>query len=146
MSIPSYYYRNMLLQYDRQLVTARRLARIMPGLETNAVRGHERQPDDTGEANTPEGRRRLMIEKVARELLDNLLFTGSKNPVVEEVRRELNERLDGEYTFWYPPGEVDVHVVREAPEGKQELSSEERKEVLTLLWEITLAKVDATML
>ena len=49
-------------------------------------------------------------------------------------------------SFWYPPGEVDVRIVRESPEGPRELSDEERREVLTELWDITLAKVDATML
>jgi hypothetical protein len=87
-----------------------------------------------------------MVEHVARELMDNLLFTGSANPVVEEVRQELDHTLKGQYTFWYPPGEVDVRIVREGPEGVHELTSKERKEVMTTLWDITLAKVDATML
>ena len=82
----------------------------------------------------------------ARELLDNLLFTGSDNPVVREVRQELNRTLHGEYSFRYPPGEVDVRIFREEPEGSRELTSEERKNILAALWEITLSKVDATML
>lgn len=99
------------------------------------------------DGETPaEARRRALVEHVARELLENLLFTGSENPVVQEVRRELDHRLNGRFSFWYPPGEVDVRIVRESPEGPRELSDEERREVLTELWDITLAKVDATML
>lgn len=79
VSIPSFYFRNMLLQYDRQLVTARRLARLKAELR-------ERMPA----AVPTETKRRVMVEHVARELLDNLLFTGSDNPVVREVRQELN--------------------------------------------------------
>ena len=75
VSIPSFYFRNMLLQYDRQLVTARRLARLKAELR-------ERMPA----AVPTETKRRVMVEHVARELLDNLLFTGSDNPVVREVR------------------------------------------------------------
>lgn len=135
MSIPSFYFRNMLLQYDRQLVTARRLARLKAELR------------DQMPASIPaETKRRAMVEHVARELLDNLLFTGSDNPVVREVRQELNHTLHGEYSFRYPPGEVDVRIFREEPEGSRELTSEERKNILAALWEITLAKVDATML
>ena len=93
-----------------------------------------------------ETKRRAMVEHVARELLDNLLFTGSDNPVVREVRQELNRTLHGEYSFRYPPGEVDVRIFREEPEGSRELTSEERKNILAALWEITLSKVDATML
>ena len=135
VSIPSFYFRNMLLQYDRQLVTARRLARLKAELR-------ERMPA----AVPTETNRRVMVEHVARELLDNLLFTGSDNPVVREVRQELNRTLHGEYSFRYPPGEVDVRIFREEPDGSRELTSEERKHILAALWEITLAKVDATML
>ena len=135
VSIPSFYFRNMLLQYDRQLVTARRLARLKAELR-------ERMPA----AVPTETKRRVMVEHVARELLDNLLFTGSDNPVVREVRQELNRTLHGEYSFRYPPGEEDVRIFREEPDGSRELTSEERKHILAALWEITLAKVDATML
>ena len=135
VSIPSFYFRNMLLQYDRQLVTARRLARLKAELR-------ERMPA----AVPTETKRRVMVEHVARELLVNLLFTGSDNPVVREVRQELNRTLHGEYSFRYPPGEVDVRIFREEPDGSRELTSEERKHILAALWEITLAKVDATML
>ena len=135
VSIPSFYFRNLLLQYARQLVTARRLARLKAELR-------ERMPA----AVPTETKRRVMVEHVARELLDNLLFTGSDNPVVREVRQELNRTLHGEYSFRYPPGEVDVRIFREEPDGSRELTSEERKHILAALWEITLAKVDATML
>lgn len=150
MGVPSFYYRNMLLQYDRQLVAARRLARIRPGAEAAAgTSALARQTDEetTPDDETPaEVRRRVMVEHVARELLENLLFTGSDNPVVQEVRQELDQRLKGHFSFWYPPGEVDVRIVREDPEGPRELNGEERRQVLTELWDITLAKVDATML
>ena len=135
MSIPSFYFRNMLLQYDRELVTARRLARLKAELR-----------DQMPVSISAETKRRAMVEHVARELLDNLLFTGSDNPVVREVRQELNRTLHGEYSFRYPPGEVDVRIFREEPEGSRELTSEERKNILAALWEITLSKVDATML
>ena len=135
MSIPSFYFRTMLLQYDRQLVTARRLARLKAELR-----------DQMPVSISAETKRRAMVEHVARELLDNLLFTGSDNPVVREVRQELNRTLHGEYSFRYPPGEVDVRIFREEPEGSRELTSEERKNILAALWEITLSKVDATML
>lgn len=54
VSIPSFYFRNMLLQYDRQLVTARRLARLKAELR-------ERMPA----AVPTETKRRVMVEHVA---------------------------------------------------------------------------------
>lgn len=144
MSIPSYYYRNMLLQYDRQLANARRLARLNP--KAPEAEGLDERQSEPGQGPSPESKRWQLVEKVARELFDNLLFTGSANPVVEEVRQELSQKLSGSYTFWYPPGELQVRILCEDSEGKHELVGEERLEVLTLLWEITLAKVDATIL
>jgi len=135
----------MLLQYDRQLVTARRLARIIPKRDANGPAGRKRQTEAEIKEQA-EKKRRDMIMRIARELLDNLLFAGSTNPVVEEIRQELNRKLERQYSFWYPPGEIDVHIVHETSDGPEELTSEERKRVLTVLWEITLAKVDETML
>jgi len=150
VGIPTYYFRNMLLQYDRQLVAARRLARLRSGMNAEPVyRAGSLSVDETpgeGETLSAETRRRIMIEHVARELLDNLMFTGSDNPVVEEVREELDRTMGGRYSFWYPPGEVDVRIALDTPDGPRELTSEEHRQVLTALWDITLAKVDATML
>ena len=78
MGIPSFYYRNMLLQYDRQLVAARRLARIRPGVEPGTPEpAPERQLGEGAaelDGETPaEARRRALVEHVARELLENLL-------------------------------------------------------------------------
>ncbi len=132
----------MLLQYDRQLVTARRLARQLPGGEARP----SGPPPAEAASPTPESKRRAMVEHVARELLDNLFFTGSDNPVVAEVRKELDAALGVHYSFWYPPGELDVRIMREDADGRRPVDSEERKRVMTALWDITLAKVDATML
>jgi hypothetical protein len=128
----------MLLQYNRQLLTARRLTRLSQG-NAGRIPGVERE-------SAPAAKRRIMVEHVARELLDNLLYTGGANPVGEEVRRELDRQLKGQYTFRYPPDEVDVQISRESPDGPRELRGEERRRVLAALWDITLAKVDATML
>lgn len=161
MNVPSFYLRNMLLQYDRQLVAARRLDRLKRGnpfgkLSSQAKAREQGVSNHSPDEDQAEKKRRLMVEHIARELLENLLFAGSENPVVEEVRQELDHELGGRYTYKYPPGSFDVQIIREGPvqNGSQtdsaverrELSPDEKNEVLERLWAITLAKVDATML
>ena len=135
MDASSFYMRNMLQQYGRQLVTSRRLARY-----------HHMLRAGTEPEMTPDTRRRIMVERVSREMFENLLFTGSDNPVVEEVRKELAHTLGEDLTFRYPPGQLDLSITRESASGSEELSAGEKAAVLAKVWKIILARVDATML
>ena len=73
--------RIMLQGYEQQLLAARRLARFR--VRRRLAEGLEPQDPD------PSVKRRAYVEKVAQELFDSLIFTGSDNPVVEEIRREM---------------------------------------------------------
>ena len=137
MDTSSFYMRNMLHQYGRQLVTSRRLARYHQVLRANA--GVEPEL-------SPEMRRKIMVERVSRELFDNLLFTGSDNMVVEDVRNELAHVLGTGLAFRYPPGQLDMTITRDGPDGPKEVSPEEKALILAQVWKIILARVDATML
>lgn len=138
MNTNSFYIRNMLLHYDRQLVTARRLARYRQALR---VAGGEDEPSIPADV-----KRRLMVERVAREIFENLIFAGSDNPIVQEVRQQLDQELGKRFTFTYPPTSLDVQIFRNLPEGKVEVAPAEKGAILDKLWAITLAKVDDTML
>lgn len=137
MNTTSFYIRNMLHQYDRQLVTARRLARYRQALRAS-----------TGEepAVSAEVKRRIMVERVARELFENLLFTGSETPMVQMVQSALEEAFGVAITFQYPPGSLDLVVFRGSPDGPVEVTSMEKEVILDRAWQITLEKVDDTML
>lgn len=137
MDTSSFYMRNMLHQYGRQLVTSRRLARYHQVLRANA--GVE--PEMSAEM-----RRRIMVERVSRELFENLLFTGSDNMVVEEVRKELAHTLGEKLSFRYPPGQLDIAITRDGPDGPIEVGPEEKARILAQVWKIIQARVDATML
>lgn len=137
MDTSSFYMRNMLHEYGRQLVTSRRLARYHQVLRASA--GAE--PD-----MSPETRRRIMVERVSKELFENLLFTGSDNPVVDDVRRELERTLGEGIAFRYPPGRLDLSISRDGPSGPVEVSSDEKVKILAQVWKIILSRVDATML
>ena len=133
----SYYMQHMLLQYGRQLTTARRLAR-----HNQAMRLLLGEAPST----SPEVKRLAMVERVTSEVVENLLMTGSDNPVVYDVRQKLNDALGEEFSFRYPPGELDMMIFRETTEGPVEISSEEKKHVLNTLWAVAKETVSQTML
>ena len=138
MTNASIHVRNMLRQYERQLLNARRLARYRMALRLAQ-----------GNADPPESkqiRRRRLVEKVARELYEHLLFTGSENPVAETIRKELSVSAGAHLHFQYTPGEAALQLVREGSSGPEEVSPHEKARLLDKLWHITLAKVDETML
>jgi hypothetical protein len=137
MDTSSFYMRNMLHQYGRQLVTSRRLARYHQVLRATA--GLEPEM-------SPEMRRKILVERVSRELFENLLFTGNDSRIVAEVRRELAHLLGEDIAFSYPPGQLDISITRNGPAGHVEVSPEEKGRILNQVWGIIRARVDASML
>lgn len=137
MTTQSFYTRQMLLRYSRQLVAARRLARY-DQLLGRAL---------PGDPEAADAKRRAMVERIAREIMDNLIFSGSDNPVVREVQERLAEETGEELVFRYPPADQDVKIFRTGADGQEEeLPLGEKQEVMGRLWDVTLRTVDATML
>lgn len=137
MTTQTFYTRQMLLQYGKQLIAARRLARH----EENLSRG--RRPDSEAAL----AKRRNMAERIAREIMENLIFSGSDNPVVREVKDRLCGELGASLVFRYPPADKDFKIFRLDDQGRErELPGKEKDTVLDRLWEITLQTVDDTML
>jgi hypothetical protein len=133
----SFYTRKMLLQYGRQLISSRRLARYRQLLGAGIARDDSPSPDE---------QRGLMVERITREVVDNLIFTGSENPVVQEVRGRLDEALGENFIFHYPPGETDFKIFRKIDGKTREVSSEEKYRIMGKLMEITRRTVMETML
>ncbi len=136
MNTQSFYTRKMLLQYGKQLVAARRLARYEKAI------GKVREQDQ----EVIHARRKAMVERIAGEIVENLIFSGSDNPVVREVKDALAAVLEERYIFKYPPGDTDFQIYKVTPGGEVEVSDDERHEVMSKLWEITLRTVNSTML
>lgn len=135
MSIKSFYVRKMLLQYDKQLVADRRIRRHMQLANT----GQE-------ELISPDQKRQIMVERVAQEVFENLLFSGSDNPVVLEVKESLEAEMGEKLSFKFPPTKLDFEIYRETNEGSVKIGPDETSGLLNRLWDITLEKVNETML
>ncbi len=139
MTAIPYQVRAMLRTYGRQVTTARRLARYRRSL---AAAGAEDEVRISREA-----KRRELVGRVAAEIVENCIVTGSDTPVVEEIKAELEEELGYPLVFAYPPEEQEMQIFRaDDPKIPQELTGEAKTEVFRRLWELALEKVDATML
>ncbi len=136
MNTQSFYTRQMLLQYGRQLVAARRVARYEQLVGRTGA-----GPQDAA------AQRRAMVERITREIMENLIFSGSDNPVVREVHDALARETGETHVFRYPPGSLEVQVFRVMPDGtEEELRPEDKRTLMGRLWDVTLRTVDATML
>lgn len=129
--------RVMLQSYEQQLMAARRLAKFRA--KCRLLRGEERDDPD------PQIKRRSYVEKVAREVYESLIYTGSPNPINEEIRAELSAQVGIELQFTYPPGKR-LRIVKVTPEGQMALSEEEQQKVRLLFFRVTREKINASML
>lgn len=130
--------RLMLRTYGKQLTSAKRLARFKRALAISA--GQEEV------SLAREARRRELVERVAQEVIENLLVNGHDNPVVGKVLHQLEADVGERLLFDYPLDGGEVQILRQAEEGPLEVSFEEKTRIMRRLWEITLTKVDETML
>ncbi len=128
----------MLKTYGRQLTSARRLARFRRSL---AAAGAEEEITISRQA-----KRMMLVEQVSREILENLVVTGSENETVQSILASLNEEFGERYEFRYPPAQIDLQVFRITDQGPQEVDGPQKQAVFKRLWEITLEKVNETML
>ncbi|MGE4297840.1 MAG: DVU0524 family FlgM-associated protein [Desulfovibrionaceae bacterium] len=139
MTIRSYHVRNMLLSYDKHLVNARRLARFRRAML--AANGEEEEGAESREA-----KRNQLVERVAKEIVENLIITGSDAPLVATIKERLEAVFGAALTFTYPPAEEDVHIFKETSAGPAEITGPDKVAILNKLWQVTLDTVNETML
>lgn len=130
--------RLMLRTYGKQLTSAKRLARFKRAL---ALSGAQDMVSISREA-----KRKELVERIAQEVIENLLVNGQDNPVVSKVLTDLEQELGERVLFDYPLDGGEVQILRQTPDGPQEVIPEEKMRIMRTLWEITLSKVDDTML
>lgn len=138
MTIHPYLNKNILEIYTKELNQGRRIARLKRILK---------QLGQDTVTISPEAKRRQMVEKVAREIIENLLTSESQNPIVLEIKADLEKEVGKKLIFKYPPPNGDdLHILKKTTKGIEELTVEEKEHILQKLWEITIKKVDSTML
>ena len=128
--------RNMLRTYGKQLTSAKRLARFK-----QALGGSE--PEDNV---SKQAKRRELVQRIAHEVIENLIVNSTQSPVVAAIHDQLESEFGHRYLFEYPVDGTDVQILRETEHGPLDVEGSERNKVMRRLWEITLSKVDNTML
>ena len=130
--------RLMLRTYGKQLTNAKRLARFKRALIAS---GGQDMVDFSREA-----KRKELVDRIAQEVVENLLVNGQGNPVVASVQEALERELGEQVLFDYPLDGSEVQILRQTPQGPREVPQDEKMRIMRKVWEITLATVDATML
>lgn len=138
MTINPFLVKSVLRTYDQHLDTGRRIARF------------QKYMDRAGEGDSisisKEAKRRQMVEKVTREIVDNLIGSDSANPVVIEIKDQLTRELGGDVVFQYPANGDGLQILRNTRNGVTELTNCEKDAFMQRLWEVALNKVNETML
>ena len=144
----------MLEIYGEQMASGMRMRReaertVRVGIEPASPCSSAPPTQASEEAAMPtadDDRRNQLVERVAREIIDNLLVIGAQTPVVQEIADELESTFDSRFLFEYGFMECDLQVFRHTTSGTEKLEGDEAREVLDALWRITVSKVDKTML
>lgn len=138
MTIQPFHVQNMLRVYGQHLDQGRRMARYRMLLQRTS-------PGDVVQLSQ-EARRRQLVEKIATEIMDSLMVSGSNNPVVQDIKKDLQREFGFEMEFRYLPLEPEMQILRRSGEELSEVSGEEKTAILERFWRITLDKVNETML
>ncbi|SIO38882.1 DVU0524 family FlgM-associated protein [Halodesulfovibrio marinisediminis] len=147
MTVQSFYVQNMLRKYKKQITTAQYIARANGSARNLHVfnQNDDAQLSDK-ERRIANARRQGLVERVAREVYENLLFSGSDNPIVEEIKAQLEIDLGFAVLFRNPFPNLSLQIYKETDLGPIKVTSDEKEEIMNRLWAISLDKVNATML
>ena len=147
MTIKSFYVQNMLRKYKKQITSAQHIARAAE----SARNLHLNYQDDDAQLSdmdqrVVDARRQGLVERVAREVYENLLFSGSTNPIVEEIKAQLEVDLGFAVLFRNPFPNLSLQIYKETDLGPIKVTRDEKEDIMNKLWAISLDKVNATML
>jgi hypothetical protein len=131
-------FQNMLRVYGHHSDQGRRMARYRMLLQQSMAGDMV--------SLSKESKRQLLVEKIAREIMESLMVSESANPVVQEIKKELQEEFGFPMEFGYPPLATEIQILRKQEDNLQEITGEDKRAILEKIWRITLSKVNETML
>lgn len=138
MTINPLLVKNVVRTYDQHQDTGRRIARFKKYMD--------RAGQGDSVSISKEAKRRQLVEKVAREIVDNLIGSDSSNPVVNEIKQTLSDEFGDDLRFRYPSDGSGLQVLKQTEAGVSELTNGEKDAFMKRLWEIALNRVNETML
>lgn len=138
MTVNPFLVKNVVRTYDQHQDTGRRIARFKMYMD--------RAGQGDSVSISREAKRRQMVEKVAREIVDNLIGSDSSNPVVGDIKKQLIQEFGNDLVFRYPADGNGLQILKKTEQGVAVLTNGEKDAVLRRLWEVALTRVDETML
>jgi len=126
---------NILRNYERQSSTTKQLAQLRKAMS-------QKMPESDKVKLSSQGKREQLVENISKEIMDNLINSKTENPVVEEIKQELEQEFNTSFLFEFSPKENRT-IVRNS--NREQVSELERTQVMDRLWELTRRKVNETM-
>ena len=126
---------NILRNYERQSSTTKQLAQLRKAM-------NQKMPESDKVKLSSQGKREQLVENISKEIMDNLITSKTDNPVVAEIKQELEQEFNTSFLFEFMPKEKRT-IVRNS--NREQLSEMERIQVMDKLWELTKRKVNETM-
>lgn len=139
MTIKPQIIQNMLRVYGHHLDQGRRMARYRMLLQQSMAGG------DTVSLSQ-ESKRKQLVEKIAREIMESLMVSESFNPVVEDIKKNVQREFGFPMEFRYPPLATEIQIFQKRGDELQEITGEEKHAIIDKLWRITVNTVNETML
>jgi len=130
--------KTVLRTYDQHQDTGRRLARFQKYMD--------RAGQGDSVSISKEAKRRLLVEKVTAEIVDNLIGSDSANPVVRDIKQQLTKEFGNDVVFRYPSDGSGLQILKKTDQGVGELTNGEKDAFMRRLWEVALNRVNETML
>jgi len=124
--------------YDQHQDTGRRIARFKKYMD--------RAGQGDSVSISREAKRRQLVEKVAGEIVDNLIGSDSSNPVVNDIKQQLTKEFGQDLVFRYPSDGGGLQILKKTDQGVAELTNGEKDAFMRRLWEVSLSRVNETML
>ncbi|MDQ7033054.1 MAG: DVU0524 family FlgM-associated protein [Desulfonauticus sp.] len=138
MTIKTYLANNVLYEYKKELNQTRRIARLKRIL---------RQNNQDYVSISSQAKRRQLVEQISKEIIENFLTSETNNPIVLEIKSDLEKEMQKQLVFKYAPSNgEELYILEKTDKDLKPVSREEKNQILQKLWELTIKKVDQTML
>jgi hypothetical protein len=130
--------KNVMRTYDQHQEAGRRIARFKKYMD--------RAGQQDSVSISKEAKRRQLVEKVAGEIVDNLIGSDTANPVVREIKAQMAKEFGQDVLFRYPSDGNGLQILKKTAQGVAELTNGEKDAFMRRLWEVALTRVNETML
>lgn len=138
MTVNPFLVKNVMRTYDQHQEAGRRIARFKKYMD--------RAGQQDSVSISKEAKRRQLVEKVAGEIVDNLIGSDTANPVVREIKAQMAKEFGQDVLFRYPSDGNGLQILKKTAQGVAELTNGEKDAFMRRLWEVALTRVNETML